>query len=77
MFEREGIYNFCMAKPKIGRTAVVVALLVIGGVGGAALRGCALFFPQVTVSSLSPDDQWRVILAERRLDIDRNFVVQL
>ena len=77
LFGREGIYNCRMIKPRVMRTAAVMALLLIGGVAGTAVRGCALVFPQVTMSSLSPNDQWRVILAERRLDIDRNFVIQL
>lgn len=59
------------------RISIQVAILLLAGLVGYGLRGCTLLNPSVTVTSLSPDDKFRVTLVERRLGIDRNFQVRL
>jgi len=63
--------------PQVLRGAAFVVILSAGAVLGFGLRSCSLIYPQTTVTSLSPDDQWRVALVERRHDIDRNFDLRL
>ena len=59
------------------RAAMKIAALLCAGVMGFGLRGCILFNHQTTVTSLSPNENYRVTLVERRLDIDRNFELKL
>ena len=59
------------------QSAVLTAILLLGAFLGFGVRSFWLIDPPTTVTSLSPDDKWRVILVERRLFIDRNFHVRL
>jgi hypothetical protein len=61
----------------VPKVAIWAAMLLIAAFLGFGIRSCTLFNPQTTVTSLSPDDKWRVTLIERRLDIDRNFQLRL
>jgi hypothetical protein len=57
----------------VRKFAAWIVVFLFGGLIGTGVRGCTLFFPQTTVPSMSPNDNLRVMLRERRLDIDRNF----
>jgi hypothetical protein len=62
------------------RIASRATILLLAASVGYAIRGCPLIDPPTTLTSLSPDDKFRVIILERRLgllDIDRNFHVRL
>jgi hypothetical protein len=51
--------------------------VLLAAAAGFTLRGCPIFERPVTLTSLSPDDRWRVVLVERPAWIDRNFTVRL
>ncbi len=59
------------------RIATWAAILIFAGLLGFGIRGCELFYPQTTLTSISPDDNLRVTLSERGAFIDRNFDLRL
>ena len=58
------------------RTLAIVALALLSAAGGYMLRGSALVARPVTLTSLSPDEAWRVILIEEAR-FDRNFELRI
>ena len=66
-----------MTRPGRGWLLVRLAALGVAASVGFALGGCLLVRPPVTLTSLSPDDRFRVTLVERSAVLDRNFDVRL
>lgn len=54
-----------------------LGIVLFASLIGFAVRGCSIFSWPVTVTSLSPDDQFRVTVVELPKWIDRNFEVRL
>lgn len=67
-----------MKASRSGRYLVCITFILLGLTLGWMTRSLmAAASGHVTVTSLSPDDQFQAVLAERSSFIDRNFVVRL